>query len=167
MSIDYVHGYSTREAKRLTDQANALRDLVHHDTLFPPGSTILEAGCGVGTISVIIAELNPDCQFVSIDISQESLDRAKALATSKNITNVTFQQADIFDLPFEAESFDHVLVCHVLEHLTDPVGALGLLSNVLKKGGTITTVEGDHGSCFIHPQTDEAMKAWQCHIRAQ
>jgi cyclopropane fatty-acyl-phospholipid synthase-like methyltransferase len=45
---EYVHGYSERERARLHDQANTLTELLHGDTRYPPGSIVLEAGCGVG-----------------------------------------------------------------------------------------------------------------------
>ena len=48
----YVHGYGAREGERLLDQANALSSLLHHDTRYPPGSRVLEAGCGVGAQTV-------------------------------------------------------------------------------------------------------------------
>ncbi len=48
MNSDYVHGYDTRENVRLQDQASALVELLHHDTFYPAGSRVLEAGCGVG-----------------------------------------------------------------------------------------------------------------------
>ena len=57
-----------------------------------------------------------------------------------------FRQADIFALPFNAESFDHVFVCFVLEHLSRPVAALAIVKQMLRLGGTITVIEGDHGS---------------------
>ena len=48
---DYVHGYSGREERRLLDQAGSLVELLHHDTAFPAGSEVLEAGCGVGAVA--------------------------------------------------------------------------------------------------------------------
>ncbi len=63
---------------------------------------------------------------------------------------MAFQQADIFALPFAAESFDHVFVCFVLEHLTRPVEALAMLMRLLRPGGTITVIEGDHGSTYFY-----------------
>jgi hypothetical protein len=48
MTRAYVHGYAPREAQRLLDQAGTLADLLHHDTAYPAGSRVLEAGCGVG-----------------------------------------------------------------------------------------------------------------------
>jgi ubiquinone/menaquinone biosynthesis C-methylase UbiE len=163
----YVHGYSQRESLRLFDQANTLAELLHNDTYYPPGSTILESGCGVGAQTVTLAKQNPDCQITSIDISPDSLAQARSLIEKEGITNVTFQQADIFDLAFPAESFDHVFVCFVLEHLHKPVEALKCLYRMVKKDGTITAIEGDHGSWYCYPQTAEASLAVDCLIKEQ
>jgi ubiquinone/menaquinone biosynthesis C-methylase UbiE len=155
----YVHGYSEREMKRLHDQANSLDELLHHDTVFPENTSILEAGCGVGSQTKIIAPKNPACRFTSIDISEASIEKAEKLAKSMNIKNVIFQKGDIFDLNYEDESFDHILVCFVLEHLPDPVKALSNLKRVLKKGGSITVIEGDHGSAYFYPESASAQNA--------
>jgi hypothetical protein len=48
----YVHGYDSRENRRLQDQADTLAELLHHDTAYPAGSVVLEAGCGVGAQTV-------------------------------------------------------------------------------------------------------------------
>jgi len=163
----YVHGYSDRESERLYDQANAVRDLLHHDTVFPPDSKVLEAGCGVGAQTVILAKNSPDAEIVSIDISQDSITQASDSIAKEKVMNVHFLQADILTLPFEDESFDHVFLCFVLEHLKEPVRALMDLRKVLKTGGSLTVIEGDHGSCYFHPETDEALQAWRCLIQVQ
>jgi hypothetical protein len=49
----YVHGNQSRENERLQDQAETLAELLHSDIAYPPGSAVLEAGCGVGAQSVI------------------------------------------------------------------------------------------------------------------
>jgi SAM-dependent methyltransferase len=164
---EYVHGYSRREQERLYDQAETLDEMLHHDSVFPAGVTILEAGCGVGAQTVILAGKNPQASIVSVDISAESVRQAKAVCDSKGITNVSFHQADIFNLPFEEESFDHVFVCFVLEHLPEPGKAIRQLGRVLKKGGTMTVIEGDHGSCYFYPDSREARQAIQCQIAIQ
>ena len=164
---DYVHGYSEREAERLRDQAATVRELLHHDTRYPAGSEVLEAGCGVGAQTITLARNSPEARFLSVDVSPASLEQAQAMARRAGLANVRFQQADIFHLPFQDERFDHVFVCYLLEHLADPLGALIALSRVLKKGGTITVIEGDHGSCYFHPETREAVRAWNCLIEVQ
>lgn len=163
----YVHGYSAREAERLLDQAQTLTELLHHDTAYPAGSRVLEAGCGIGAQTVTLAQHSPGAQITSIDVSESSLGQARARVGEAGIDNVTFRQADIYALPFADASFDHILICLVLEHLPDPVGALACLCRVLRPGGTITVIEGDHGSCYFHPETPAARAAWQCLIEVQ
>jgi SAM-dependent methyltransferase len=164
---EYVHGYTDSESRRLCDQAATLNKLLHHDSLFNPPGLILEAGCGTGAQTVIIAPQNPDCSFISVDISEDSLVKASQRIEQEHIRNVSFHQADIFDLPFEDESFDHVFICFVLEHLENPGQALESLKRVLRKGGTITVIEGDHGSAYYHPQSAAAQAAIQCLIELQ
>jgi SAM-dependent methyltransferase len=166
-NVDYVHGYSAREHQRLLDQAGSLVELLHADTAFPAGSEVLEAGCGVGAQTVTIAAQSPGARFVSIDISPVSLAAARERVRQAGLDNVAFQQADIFDLPFEPASFDHVFVCFVLEHLSDPLGALGRLKAMLKPGGTITVIEGDHGSTYFHPDDADAKRAVGCLVEMQ
>ena len=167
MQRNYVHGYSEREARRLFDQANTLSELLHADTVYPPGSRVLEAGCGVGAQTVILAKKSPMAKIVSIDVSPDSLAQARELTRNEGIENVTFQPADIFDLPFEDESFDHIFVCFVLEHLSEPREALMCLKRVLRKGGSMTVIEGDHGSAYFSPESAEASRAIDCLIELQ
>jgi ubiquinone/menaquinone biosynthesis C-methylase UbiE len=163
----YVHGYSEREKARLHDQADTLAGLLHHDSCFPPGSTVLEAGCGVGAQTVYLARNSPQARIISIDISPVSLEKAQAIVEKEGIANARFQTADLFDLPFANASFDHVFVCFVLEHLKEPVRALEKLRTVLKPGGTITVIEGDHGSTFFYPESEAAMETVRCLVEVQ
>lgn len=167
MNKKYVHGYTRRESARLVDQATTLTEILHSDTVYPAGSNVLEAGCGVGAQTVILARNSPDARFTSIDLSEDSLRAARKRASSEGCTNVTFRPGDIFHLPFEAGTFDHVFVCFVLEHLPNPLEALRCLRRVLKRGGTITAVEGDHGSAYFHPDSPDAKKAIRCLIEIQ
>ncbi len=164
---DYVHGYSERERQRLRDQSQTLADLLHHDTSYPAGSRVLEAGCGVGAQTVILARNSPEAQFTAIDASPSSIATAQAAIGSAGLCNVTFQVADIFQLPFPEASFDHVFVCFVLEHLRQPDEALRRLRAVLKPGGSLTVIEGDHGSTFFHPRSAAAWRTIQCLIDVQ
>jgi ubiquinone/menaquinone biosynthesis C-methylase UbiE len=163
----YVHGYSEIEKTRLSDQAGTLSELLHFDSIFSPGGVILEAGCGTGEQTKIISKKNPGSSFLSIDISSYSLEIARQQIRENNISNVEFQLASIFDLPFRDESFDHVFVCFVLEHLSNTLEALKSLKRVLKKNGTITVIEGDHGSAYYYPQSEFAQATIQCLIEIQ
>lgn len=163
----YVHGYGTRESERLQDQADSLVDLLHHDTEYPAGSIVLEVGCGVGSQTITLARRSPDARFVSVDRSLDSLVQAQRRIAEAGLANVEFRQADIFALPFAPASFDHVFVCFVLEHVTEPAKALEVLKRVLKPGGTMTVIEGDHGSTYFHPDSTSAHRAIQCLVDLQ
>jgi ubiquinone/menaquinone biosynthesis C-methylase UbiE len=163
----YVHGYTERERTRLIDQATTLSELLHHDTRYPAGAKVLEAGCGVGAQTVTLARNSPDAHFISIDLSPQSLEVARSRVHAAGVENVSFQQADILDLPFAAASFDHVFVCFVLEHLPCPSVALASLLSRLKPGGTLTVIEGDHGSTFFYPDDADARRAIDCLITLQ
>jgi len=63
LSDVYVHGYHPRENERLHNQAATLVDLLHCDTTYPSGSTVLEAGCGVGAQTVTLSRESPDARF--------------------------------------------------------------------------------------------------------
>jgi ubiquinone/menaquinone biosynthesis C-methylase UbiE len=166
-NTDYVHGYNDRESIRLEDQANTLNELLHHDSLFPKGSLILEAGCGTGAQTKTIAAKNPGSKFISIDISESSLNSAKKFIDELQIRNVEFRQGDIYNLQFPDEYFDHIFVCFVLEHLPEAEKALMLLKRVLKKEGSITLIEGDHGSTFFHPHSNYASQAIDALVKLQ
>jgi SAM-dependent methyltransferase len=167
MSEPYVHGYHPREHERLQDQAGTLVDLLHSDTGYPAGSKVLEAGCGVGAQTVTLAQRSPGARFTSVDVSADSLAQARRTAAEAGLTNVEFQEADIFALPFETRSFDHVFVCFVLEHLSRPTEAVAILNGLLRPGGTITVIEGDHGSTYFHPDSAAAQAAIRCQIELQ
>lgn len=167
MKKKYVHGYDLRENIRLQDQASTLVELLHSDTSFPAGSKVLEAGCGVGAQTVTLARNSPDARITSIDISENSVAEAKKKIERAGYTNVIFQQGDIFNLDFEPEIFDHIFVCFVLEHLPTSLKALHSLKKLLKVGGTITVIEGDHGSTYFFPDNVAAQKAIRCQVELQ
>lgn len=167
MHDTYIHGYDQRESRRLQDQASTLIELLHSDTSYPEGSHVLEAGCGVGAQTVTLAQNSPHADITSVDISEASIALARKRVESAGFTNVKFRQADIFHLPFEEASFDHVFVCFVLEHLPNPTDILVRLKKVIKPGGSITVIEGDHGSVYFYPDSNEAHRAIQCQIELQ
>jgi len=163
----YVHGYDGPESVRLQDQARTLEELLHADTRYPPGSSVLEAGCGVGAQTVALAANSPGARITAVDISFASLGQARSRVAAAGLVNVCFQQGDVFALPFADASFDHAFVCFVLEHLRQPEAALAELKRVLRPGGSITAIEGDHGSAYFHPDSEAARAAIGCLVDLQ
>ncbi|MCX4658386.1 methyltransferase domain-containing protein [Streptomyces uncialis] len=167
-TVDYVHGYSRREGRRLGDQADTLARLLHDGTSYPAGSRVLEIGCGVGAQTVHLLRSSPGAHIVAADRSEESLARARAhVAAAVPDARMEWHRADVYDLPFADGVFDHVFVCFVLEHLPAPRQALAVLRSVLRPGGTLTVIEGDHGSAFFHPDSLYARAAIECQISLQ
>ncbi len=163
----YVHGYNIRESKRLHDQAQTLESILHAGVRYAKGSKVLEAGCGVGAQTVTLAANSPEAEITAIDISADSVAETKQRLQDNNITNVQVEQADIMNLPYNAEAFDHIFLCFVLEHLSNPIAMLQKLRNYLKPSGTLTVIEGDHGSTFFHPDSRYAHEAINCQIELQ
>jgi ubiquinone/menaquinone biosynthesis C-methylase UbiE len=167
MNSVYVHGYDARENVRLRDQASTLVELLHGDTIYPAGSRVLEVGCGVGAQTMILAKNSPNAAITSVDISASSVAEARRRVAAAGFSNVRFQQADIFALPFGPDAFDHIFVCFVLEHLPRAAEVLRILKKHLKDGGTITVIEGDHGSAYFYPDSDAARCAIRCQVELQ
>jgi SAM-dependent methyltransferase len=163
----YVHGYQAREGERLHDQASTLADLLHAGTTYAEGNVVLEAGCAVGAQTVELASRSPAARFVSVDLSAASAALASRRAADAGLGNVSCAAADIFALPFGPRAFDHVFVCFVLEHLASPTAALAELRGLLRPGGTITVIEGDHGSAYFHPDSAAARAAISCQVALQ
>ena len=163
----YVHGYTPRESERLSDQSDILEAVLHDGVVYGAGERVLEAGCGVGAQTEILTRRSPRAQFVSVDISEDSLRQAEERIRGVGRRDVRFERANICELPFEDAGFDHVFVCFVLEHLDDPLVALAELQRVLREGGTLTVIEGDHSSAFWNPETAASRRVWECLVTAQ
>lgn len=85
-----------------------------------PGDRVLDLACGPANQLAQIARLNPDCQFVGLDLSPEMLDRARELTRAQQLPNITFLDGSITDLSqFKDNSFDAVMSTMALHHLPD------------------------------------------------
>jgi ubiquinone/menaquinone biosynthesis C-methylase UbiE len=103
---------------------------------------ILDAGCGPGSTACYIANQH-DIHVVGVDIAEAMIEKANSRARTMHVADrVDFRVADIFDLPFEDEFFDGVLLESVLTPLPgDKNDALMELRRVVKPGGWIAANE--------------------------
>ena len=129
-----TQGYTTRQAA--SDAAFYLPHL-------KPGMSLLDCGCGPGTITVGLAEAVAPAQVIGIDIDEARIESAQKLAAETGATNVSFQVADVLDLPFPDESFDAAFEHAVLQHVPEPVSGAREVLRVLKRGGVFGAADVD------------------------
>lgn len=133
----------------------AMRTAQTHAAFFlpklKPGMSVLDCGCGPGTITIGFAEVVAPGQVVGTEIEESQVALARENASQRNIANARFEVADIYALPFESASFDAVFVSAVLSNLREPVRGLREAHRVLKPGGVIGIKEFDHGGDIFYP----------------
>ncbi|KAJ5172967.1 methyltransferase-UbiE family protein [Penicillium capsulatum] len=123
-----------------------------------PHMSILDVGCGPGSITVDLAKKVPAGHVVGVEYVSDPLDGARALATSEGVSNVSFQVGDIHELPFPDNQFDVVHAHQVLQHIADPVQALKEMRRVVKPGGIVAVREST--SITVYPEL-EGLMAWE------
>ncbi len=125
-----------------------------------PGQQLLDAGCGSGAMTLGMARAVAPARVVGVDASAELLAQARALHAGPS--NLSFQQADIYALPFEAE-FDVVVAARVLQWLADPQAAVRELARVLRPGGRLYLLDYQHHQAELQPAPPASM----LHFRRQ
>ena len=116
-----------------------------------PGMTLIDCGCGPGSITADLAKMVAPGQAVGIDLRENALTQGRTLAQQRGLANLEFQAASVYRLPFVDASFDAAFTCAVLQHLSAPVAALREIRRVLKPGGVIGVVDGVSTVTFRYP----------------
>ncbi len=150
----YVHGYEqwTRDWMAQRTATRELAFLVPH---LRPGMTVLDCGCGPGSITIGLAEIVAPGIVTGVDIEPRQLDAASRLASEREIENVRFERASVYELPFPDGSFDVAVAHFVLEHVSDPLRALRELRRVLRPGGIAAVKDPYYPSFTFRPNTPE------------
>ncbi len=133
----------------------AARSLWSHGEFFlpflTPGVSVLDCGCGPGTITLGIAGRVAPAPVTGVDFAASQIERAAANAAGAGVHNVSFQAADCHALPFEEGTFDRVFSHALLEHLPEPVRALREFHRVLAPGGVVGVCSPDWGGFLLAP----------------
>lgn len=121
---------------------------------------ILDVGCGVGSITLKMARMNPGSKITGIDLLEDTMKQCRLNAVAYDIKNVSFTAASVYELPFDDGKFETITCFFMLHHLDDIPKALSEIRRVLDKGGKILAVEPlDH-----HHGTERGIQDWVNHF---
>jgi SAM-dependent methyltransferase len=148
----YTHGHhdSVLRSHRWRTVENSAAYLVPHLT---EKSALLDVGCGPGSISVDLARRVGG--VVAFDSSGDALEEGRRLAAAEGVGNVTFEVADVYDMPYADDSFDVVHAHQVLQHVPDPVRALREMRRVCRPGGIVAARDSDYAGFTWFPELPE------------
>lgn len=154
----YTHGHheSVLRSHRWRTAENSAGYLLPH---LRPGMSVLDIGCGPGTITVDLAARVAPGRLLAVDVSDEVLDLARAEARARNLSNVSFTTSDVHALDFADGTFDAVHAHQVLQHVADPVQALREMRRVCVPGGVVAARDADFAGFIWFPQLP-ALDRW-------
>lgn len=157
-SESYTHGHheSVLRSHRRRTAANSAEFLLPH---LRPGMSLLDVGCGPGTVTVDLAERLADGTVVGVDASDQVLQAARDLAEAHGTKNIHFEHANAYELPFADDTFDVVYAHQLLQHLSEPVAALREMRRVAKPGGIIAVRDADYAAMTWYPES-AALTEW-------
>lgn len=117
------------------------------------GMRLLDVGCGPASITFGLAKVVAPGEVVGVDIQPAQVERARKGALAHGVTNVRFEVADFYSLPFPDGAFDAAFANTALMHLREPVRALVELRRVLRDGGIAGIRDPDWGASLYAPTT--------------
>jgi 2-polyprenyl-3-methyl-5-hydroxy-6-metoxy-1,4-benzoquinol methylase len=150
----YTHGHheSVLRSHRWRTVENSAGYLL--DSL-RPGLTLLDVGCGPGTITADFARMLNPGRVTAIEPTAGALDLARQEIATQGHDNVDFAVADVHALQFDDDTFDIVHAHQVLQHVADPVQALREMRRVCKPGGIVAARDSDYAAFTWYPASAE------------
>ncbi|WP_059010986.1 methyltransferase domain-containing protein [Streptomyces specialis] len=146
----YTHGHheSVLRSHRWRTAENSAAYLLPE---LRPGLSLLDLGCGPGTITADLAGRVAPGPVTAVDHAPDILPAARAEAAARGLTTVRFATADAHALDFPDDSFDVVHAHQVLQHLGDPVRALREARRVCRPGGVVAARDADYAAMTWYP----------------
>lgn len=140
-SMHYGYWNGPEDNSTFEEASDRLSDIMI-DKLGPgPDDRVLDVGCGVGTPGVRLAT-RTGAALEGISISARDVELANARAQREGCADrARFQHANALDLPFDDDSFDHVLALESIVHMPDRAQALKQIARVLKRGGSLALTD--------------------------
>ena len=160
-ATQYTHGYGDQGERFSYRTASSEAGFIL--PYLKSGMSVLDCGCGSGSITLGLAEAVAPGEVVGIDISKDPIEHARKSALEKSVSNVRFEVASVLEIPFPDESFDAVFSHAVLEHLSSPLVALTEMRRVLKPGGFVGIADVDVDGLIVSPPEgpiSEMFKLW-------
>ena len=146
----YTLGYSPQTIQQL-QRRTAVREAGFLLPHLRPGMHLLDCGCGPGSITVGLAEAVAPGQAVGVDIEPNEYRSAWLQVAKTTGINLHFGGADVYRLPFAANTFDAAFLHNVLSHLRQPLAILKGIYRILRPGGVIGISHPDFSGQLISP----------------
>jgi len=149
----------------------ARRTLASHGAFFMPhlqlGVSLLDCGCGPGSITVGIAARIDPGEVIGVDFAPAQIARARQVAARDGRRNVRFETGNVYSLPFESGRFERVFSHALIEHLADPQRALCEMYRVLAPEGVIGVCSPDWGGFLLSPPSPALSRAVGAYMALQ
>jgi ubiquinone/menaquinone biosynthesis C-methylase UbiE len=163
--VPYTHGHhdSVLRSHRWRTAENSAAYLLDH---LRPGMSLLDVGCGPGTITADLARSVAPGRVIGMDAEAKVIAEASAITAGADGTaeagvgSLTFEVGDLYDLRFDDGTFDVVHAHQVLQHLGDPVAALIEMRRVCRNGGIVAVRDADYPAMRYYPDDPDLDRAF-------
>jgi SAM-dependent methyltransferase len=146
----YTPGYSA-VAVQYMRRRHAGRDAAFFLPYLRPGMSILDCGCGPGTITTGLAKAVLPASVIGIDFDYSQVCLAKEAASTVSLRNIHTVTASVYALPFPDRTVDGVFAHALFEHLAEPLNGLREIRRVLRPGGVVGISSPDWRGVLIAP----------------
>ena len=166
MTEEYTPGY-TQTASNFMAQRTVASHAGFVISRLKPEQRLLDCGCGPGSISCDFAQILKRGHVHGIDREESQIELARNRALQLALSNITFDVASIYNLPFDDSSFDVVFAHAIFEHISEPNTAVAEMLRVLRPGGIAAIRSPDWGGFLVGPDVPGLQNAIRSYAALQ